>query len=255
MGRHHFHGVCFSDHQSLGSAQAAQTVLNVLRFTGLRTGGLQTLEMHCEGNCSSLSIGLLAEDGNCSSGTSPAMFLQVFATLVASATPVTISAAAGQVLTLTCDVACDAFQVHLAEVCRGTGLVPAEVDHGSGAGDSGLRVPVRLAGGTAFSGRVELLHASEWGTICNKNFTDTEEKRSMFAFVFAMWRRCLESSSLGLSFERVPLEGSKGSFPAHQAMVVCNQLGLREGAVLGALPGSGSIWLSAVTCDGSDPCR
>jgi len=34
--------------------------------------------------------------------------------------------------------------------------------------------PVRLAGGTPFSGRLELLHSGQWGTICNKNFTNTE---------------------------------------------------------------------------------
>lgn len=69
---------------------------------------------------------------------------------------------------------------------------------------------VRLAGATAFSGRLELLHDGRWGTVCGRNFTDQE------------------------------------------AQVVCHQLGLRGGSVLGALSGSGPIWLHAAFCDGSE---
>ena len=66
-------------------------------------------------------------------------------------------------------------------------------------------------------------------------------------------------------FEKIPLvKECRVSIPGQaprlgsctcdaQAAVVCHQLGLRGGAVLGVQPGSGPIWLSAVACDSSAP--
>ena len=105
--------------------------------------------------------------------------LQIFGTFVTGVAPFTIDAAVQQMLSFSCQSLCSSFLVHLAESCEAFGLLPAEVpgepsktfafqatssatvdtsalrpgrsyeicvDHGYGAGRSGLRIYVAGAG-------------------------------------------------------------------------------------------------------------
>ena len=78
-----------------------------------------------------------------------------------------------------------------------------------------IGVPVRLVGGGSYNeGRVELYYNYQWGTVCDDGWDDTD------------------------------------------AGVVCRQLGFgSSGTAIGLAgfgEGSGSIWLSSVTCTGNE---
>ncbi|MCY4388890.1 MAG: leucine-rich repeat domain-containing protein [Desulfurellaceae bacterium] len=75
---------------------------------------------------------------------------------------------------------------------------------------------LRLQGGTALAGRLEVHHAGQWGTVCHESF-------------------------------RLPQENTH-----HVAEVACRQLGYTGGTAYTAGGGSGRIWLDSVECEGDE---